>query len=809
MKLRKLLVLIALAGILLAAYLVIPTSALEPVHNASDEYLISEYNANLRSVVSTGDQRTDVVLVALSQLGYHEGDSDADMGGKNASGKKNFVEYNRLFGKVDNNEGNGVSYGYEWCCAFTTWCVRQAGVPVSVVKTEISCPRLLTWVKANSTFKTRESGYIPLSGDLVFFKNAGSAATSTHIGIVRYVSGATVYTVEGNTTESGYSGVGNYVSLKSYDLTSTYIVGYCVPAYVSNTTAALDFSKNTTGTYYITTSSLNVRSGASTNYASIGYVSYGDKVTVSEVSAGWGKIKHANGDGWIYLGYAQYVPSARYTIYYNANGGTTVIPSQPKPDGAAAVLTSTVPSRSGYKFVGWTTTKSSTTAEYRSGDSFTKNENTTLYAVWAVGEYTVSFYNDEKTIQTGAYPHGAIVAQPAAPLKAPDNTYKYIFAGWDTNSDGKVDVKAGENVTATGDIRCHAVYDKAYVDYRVVFVGRDGKVIAEKNYHYGDAVDIPQVPDVVDGKYRYIFNGWESTVAATVTQAAEYKAQYRFETAKYKVSFLDGDGKLIHEQDYFYEETVTLPTAVPTKSADETYTYVFSKWDKEAGPVKGNTTYTALFDGVYIEYKVRFIDGDGNTVEEKKCHYGDIPALSADKTALKASDLMYDYSFTGWDKELSKVTGDTDYTAQYESKKRVYTVTFFNEDGTVYKTASYNYGDVIALPESPVKNTAEGAYIFGGWTPEVTPVTGNMNFTATFRLDPSVTTKAVGGTDSGCKLISVGTVISLAVVLLAAAGFVTFMIIRNKRLNGALGHQDSADSGNNDDSNDSNDNSDK
>ena len=76
---------------LLVAAMILPTAALTTVHNASEEYRQSPYYRHLRDLELTGDQRTDVVLVALSQLGYHEGDSEADMHGLNTKGSKNFV----------------------------------------------------------------------------------------------------------------------------------------------------------------------------------------------------------------------------------------------------------------------------------------------------------------------------------------------------------------------------------------------------------------------------------------------------------------------------------------------------------------------------------------------------------------------------------------------------------------------------------------------------------------------------------------------------------------------------------------------
>ena len=71
MNLCKKTVILCIIYLLLAAMLVLPAAAVEPIHEASEQYLRSPYNAQLGSVELTGDQRTDVVLVALSQLGYH------------------------------------------------------------------------------------------------------------------------------------------------------------------------------------------------------------------------------------------------------------------------------------------------------------------------------------------------------------------------------------------------------------------------------------------------------------------------------------------------------------------------------------------------------------------------------------------------------------------------------------------------------------------------------------------------------------------------------------------------------------------
>ena len=72
---------------------------------------------------------------------------------------------------------------------------------------------------------------------------------------------------------------------------------------------------------------------------------------------------------------------ATYTVTYNANGGTNAPESQTKTEGVALTLSSTVPTRSGYKFLGWATTKDGAVA-YAPGASYTVDVNVTLYAVW-------------------------------------------------------------------------------------------------------------------------------------------------------------------------------------------------------------------------------------------------------------------------------------------------------------------------------------------------------------------------------------------------------------------------------------------
>lgn len=214
-----------------ASTLAVAIGAVEPSYKVSDEYKDTLYYNNLLKIELTGDGATDVVAVALSQLGYHEGNSNADLDGQNSSGSKNFTEYNVLFGKLDNGEGNGTSYGYAWCAAFVNWCLRQARVDEELTGgMYVSCHKWLTWfaeqgAQYGAEYHAREDGYIPKKGDLIFYKSLSAThkRSSDHIGIVLGCKDGVVYAIEGNGD--------NMVALHEYDLTNRYIVGYGSIAY--------------------------------------------------------------------------------------------------------------------------------------------------------------------------------------------------------------------------------------------------------------------------------------------------------------------------------------------------------------------------------------------------------------------------------------------------------------------------------------------------------------------------------------------------------------------------------------------------
>lgn len=198
-------------------------------YDVSEAYRTSVWYRNLSALTLTENERNNVLRVAISQLGYHEGDSEADIDGYNENGTGNYVEYMRLVKNAEN--------GSDWCACFVNWCLSQAGV--THAGGEIGCQR---WI--DDTFKA--SGrfcdsayyggtYTPKPADVIFFDWDENGAWADHVGLVLYVDEATVYTIEGNTK------AGN-VGLRTYAKDSSFILGYGTPAYNEADEATLDFS---------------------------------------------------------------------------------------------------------------------------------------------------------------------------------------------------------------------------------------------------------------------------------------------------------------------------------------------------------------------------------------------------------------------------------------------------------------------------------------------------------------------------------------------------------------------------------------
>ena len=167
--------------------------------------------------------------------------------------------------------------------------------------------------------------------------------------------------------------------------------------------------------------------GSGTNYASGATYNTNANITLYAI---W-KTNSSGGD-----------TTTKYTVSYNANGGSGTPSNQTKTQGTNLVLSSTKPTRSGYTFVNWNTKGDGTGKSYASGATYNTNANITLYAIWKTNssggdtttKYTVSYNanggsgtpsNQTKTQGTN------LVLSSTKPTRS-----GYTFVNWNTKGDG-------------------------------------------------------------------------------------------------------------------------------------------------------------------------------------------------------------------------------------------------------------------------------------------------------------------------------------------------------------------------------------
>lgn len=115
----------------------------------------------------------------------------------------------------------GFSGRVEWCACFVSWCANECGyIEAGVIPKFAACSAGVQWFKSAGLWRDR--GYEPQPGDIVFFDWGGDGGAD-HVGIVESCDGSTVYTIEGNTSDS--------CARRNYRVGSASILGYGTPLY--------------------------------------------------------------------------------------------------------------------------------------------------------------------------------------------------------------------------------------------------------------------------------------------------------------------------------------------------------------------------------------------------------------------------------------------------------------------------------------------------------------------------------------------------------------------------------------------------
>ncbi|MBO4962199.1 MAG: InlB B-repeat-containing protein [Clostridia bacterium] len=159
-------------------------------------------------------------------------------------------------------------------------------------------------------------------------------------------------------------------------------------------------------------------------------------------------------------------------------------------------------------------------------------------------------------------------------------------------------------------------------------------------------------------------------------------------------------------------------------------------------------------DNVNTYYTITWVVDGVSTLEYYAS--GEVPSYNG--TPAKAKDAQYTYTFSGWDKTIVAVTGDTTYTAKFSTTLNKYTITWVI-DG-VESTEEYNYGETPEYKGTPTKDSdSEYTYTFTNWDKTVVTVTSDATYTAIFQAT-KIQTSSSSSSSSSSKETSTSSPIS-------------------------------------------------
>lgn len=243
-----------------------------------------------------------------------------------------------------------------------------------------------------------------------------------------------------------------------------------------------------------------------------------------------------------------------------------------------------------------------------------------VYAVFTklTHKYTYTFknYDGKILLSKNAY-YGSQITPPVA-TKPDDETFTYIFDGWDTNGDGKVDALP-ENLSY--DFEAVALYSQTLKSLTVNFYS-DDKLIYSTLVTYGnDAEYEGQNPERASTKqYDFSFKGWDKSLK-NITVNTDIFAEFDEHIRSYTYKFVDCTGTIL-ENTAEYGTVIVAPTA-SEKPQDAVYSYSFGGWlgFTEGMILEENVTFEADYKQTKRKYTYTFYYGK-NIVLRVEAEYG-------------------------------------------------------------------------------------------------------------------------------------------------------------------------------------------
>ena len=428
---------------------------------------------------------------------------------------------------------------------------------------------------------------------------------------------------------------------------------------------------------------------------------------------------------------------ATYSITYNQNTADIVnnMPSAgQKTHGTNYTIPSTVPTRTGYTFAGWTTNSSGTGTNYSAGGSYTTDADTTFYAKWTAKQTTLTVnpnggtwdgssstqtftqnYNSTKTINNPTRtPNGHTVRFNTNGGTSTDSLQQVqttVFTGWNKTGGGSL-----SSTTYT-------------------FGDSNGTLTAQ---YEGQAITLPNATKTgatLKGWYTAQTGGTPVGGAGTSwTPSSDTTLFAQWNEVDYTLTVNPNGGTWkgsTATQNVTGNYTST--TTVPNPTAPNGYVVTLNN-DGTTSTVTQTKTFTAwTLSGKGKIDGTTYTFGDGN---------GTLTAQYTPNSVTLSTPTKPGYTFDGWytastggNKVTSPYTPTNDITLYARWTANKYTITFDGNGVAVTpSTKQVTYGQTYGTLPAPTKP----GYTFNGWynggnkvqSTDTVDITGNTTLTA-------------------------------------------------------------------------------
>ncbi len=409
------------------------------------------------------------------------------------------------------------------------------------------------------------------------------------------------------------------------------------------------------------------------------------------------------------------------------------------------------PVKAGYNFLGWYDENGT---RITADTQFNLTSDVVLYSKWDALQYDLTWVDGfGKTIKT----EKVYCGDPITPPETDPSITAYTFAGWESYP-AKM---------PAGNLTIKATWTP--VEYTITYDANGGTLSgnATQTYNIKSSFELLSAPT----RTGYVFAGWEVSGtghnwASAYVAGASLTERYGNVTLKakwtavdYTITYeLDG-GALAGNPPYGYKitDTITLPSN-PTKTG-----YNFAGWDVKAGEHSWASSYDggAKISNAYGNvtlvakwtpktYKITWVNWDGSVLEtDEAVEYNTMPEYNGAIPSRNAT-VQYTYEFKGWTPEISVVTGNATYTAEYTATEKTFTVKFNyttaeGEKHILLENVSYNAPVSSIIPDEYKMGYLAyyDGFLHSHYVPsmnlgDVQNVTSDMEFTATYTLVTNV-----------------------------------------------------------------------